>query len=156
MSDIDNLVVLETALAIRPHLSNLLEPQTASHVQDRLDQLLQQIQTHGSEDTSADQIWDLLTGYKATQIWITQFQPSLAHKEGAEDSLGKLYSISFSRGILGPGCRVGDLSGLPGDISSVSYHQFKCPLCDHTWSRDRVGRPTPLCPTHQIPLELIS
>lgn len=133
MSDIDNLVVLETALAIRPHLSNLLEPQTAAHVQELLDQLLQQIQIHGSEDTSADQIWDLLTDYKATQTWITQFQPSLAREKGAKGS-----------------------TNLPGDISSVSYRQFKCPLCDHTWSRDRVGRPTPLCPTHQIPLELIS
>ena len=130
MSNIDNLSILETALAIRSHLSELLDPQTAAQVRQQLDQLLQQLHADTpSEDDIEDQIWDLLTGTKATQTWATQFQKSTSQKA---------------------------YNSLPGNPSTISFHRFKCSQCDYTWSRDRVGRPTPFCPTHQVPLELTS
>lgn len=122
----DNLSILETALAIRPHLPQRLNPPESAQTQQQLDHLLRQLQAGAAVE---DEIWDLLTAAKATQTWSTEFQQTRASQKA--------------------------LSPLPGDSSGVSYHQFKCPLCDYIWSRDRGGRPTPLCPTHGVPLELV-
>ncbi len=118
----DNLSILETALAIRPHLSKLLGFEEGEQMRQQLDQLLQQAQAGESVE---DPIWDLLTDTEATCTWVTQFQQTNQK----------------------------NFNSLPGSISEISARKFKCPLCDYTWSRDRIGRPTPLCEVHKVPLE---
>lgn len=120
----DNFSILETALAIRPHLSQLLGMEAAEQMRQELDQLLQQAQ---AGEFVEDSIWELLTDTRATRNWVTEFQQTNANQKG--------------------------FNSLPGDPSEISAPEFKCPLCDYTWSRDRIGRPTPLCPTDNIPLE---
>ncbi len=118
----DNLSSIETALAIRPHLSELLGTEAGEQMRQQLDQLLQQAQAGESVETP---IWDLLTDTRATRTWVTQFQQTNQK----------------------------NFNSLPGSISEISARKFKCPLCDYTWSRDRIGSPTPLCPTHNLPLD---
>lgn len=121
----DNISILETALAIRPHLSQLLGTEAGKQMRQELDQLLQQAQ---SGESVEDSIWDLLTDTRATRNWVTQFQQTnISQKELNEPP--------------------------PGSISEISAPEFKCPLCDYTWSRDRIGRATPFCPTHNTLLE---
>lgn len=120
----DNLSILETALAIRPHLSQLLGTEAGEQMRQQLDQLLQQVQAGESIE---DSIWDVLTDTRATRNWVTQFQQTNATQKGFDP--------------------------LAGNISKISAPRFKCPLCDYTWSRDRIGRPTPQCPTHKVTLE---
>ena len=116
-------LVLEFALIIRPHLTDLLGAEEGERMQRQLDQLLYQFHNGGDVE---DDIWDLLTEARTTRTWITQYQPT-----------------SATRG----------LEPLPGRASNIQAPQFKCPRCDYHWSRDRVGRPTPLCPIHKIPLQ---
>jgi len=119
----DNLSILETALAIRPHLSELLGTEAGEQMGQQLDQLLQQYQAGESVETP---IWDLLTETRTTRGWVTQFQQTT------------------QRGF----------NSLPGSISEIPAPIFKCPQCDYTWSRDRIGRPTPCCEVHtKVPLE---
>ncbi len=123
----DNLSILETALAIRPHLSQLLGTEAGEQMRQELDQLLKQAQ---AGEAIEDSIWELLTDTRATRNWVTQFQQTNATQKG--------------------------LNPLAGDISPISAREFKCPQCEYTWSRDRIGRPTPLCPNHpnqNVPLE---
>lgn len=120
----DNLSILETALAIRPHLWQLLGTEAGEQVRQQLDQLLQQAQAGESVENL---IWELLTDTRAARNWVTQFQQSNATQRG--------------------------FNSLPGNPSEISAREFKCPQCDYTWSRDRIGRPTPLCPIHNVPLE---
>ncbi|MEH1920871.1 hypothetical protein [Nostoc sp.] len=120
----DNLSILETALAIRPHFSQLLDIEAGEQMRQQLDQLLQQVQAGESVE---DSILELLTDERATGTWVTEFQQANATQKGFDP--------------------------LAGNISKISAPRFKCPLCDYTWSRDRIGRPTPLCRTHNVPLE---
>ena len=120
----DNFSILETALAIRPHLSQLLGMEAAEQMRQELDQLLQQAQAGESVE---DSIWDLLTDTRATRDWVTQFQQTNISQKGSDKP--------------------------PGFISEISAPEFKCPQCDYTWSRDRIGRATPFCPTHNTLLE---
>ena len=118
----DNLSIRETALAIRPWLSQLLGTEAGEKMRQQLDQLLQQAEAGESVE---NYIWDLLTDTRATRNWVTQFQQP--NQKG--------------------------FNSLPGSISEISAPKFKCPFCDKTWSRDRIGRPTPICKQHNIPLE---
>ncbi|MEH2050402.1 hypothetical protein [Nostoc sp.] len=120
----NNVSIFETALAIRPHLSQLLGTEAGEQMRQQLDQLLKQAQAGESIE---DSIWDLLTDTRATRNWVTQFQQTNGTQKG--------------------------FNPLAGDISEISARQFKCPQCDYTWSRDRIGRPTPLCEVHNVPLE---
>lgn len=120
----DNLSILETALAIRPHLSRLLGIEAGEQMRQQLDQFLQQTQAGESIENS---IWELLTDTRATRTWVTQFQQRNATQKG--------------------------LNKPPGPIFEIPAPEFKCPRCDYTWSRERIGRTTPLCPTHNLPLE---
>ncbi len=120
----DNLSILETALAIRPNLSELLDTEAGEQISQQLDQLLQQAQAGDSVENS---IWDLLTHTRTTRNWVTQFQQTNANQKGSNKP--------------------------PGNISEIPAPKFKCPRCDYTWSRNHIGRPTPLCPTHNVPLE---
>ncbi|MDZ8242321.1 MAG: hypothetical protein RMZ69_35170 [Nostoc sp. ChiQUE01a] len=120
----DNFSILETALAIRPHLWQLLGTEAGEQMRQELDELLQQAQ---SKEAVEDSIWELLTDTRATRNWVTQFQQTNATQKG--------------------------LSPLPGNISEISAPKFKCPQCDYTWSRDRIGRPMLLCEVHNVPLE---
>ena len=90
-------------------------------------QLDQLLQKIQAGESVEDRIWDLLTNTKVTRNWVTQFQP--ATQRGA--------------------------NSLPGQISEITAPQFKCPLCDYSWSRQRIGLPTPFCPTHALALERI-
>jgi transposase len=74
-----------------------------------------------------DVIWDLLTDARATRTWITQFQQTT--QKGSNQ--------------------------LPGQISAITAPQFKCPLCDYSWSRQRSGLLTPLCPNHNEILQRV-
>ncbi|MDM9584868.1 hypothetical protein [Nostoc sp. GT001] len=121
---IDNFSILETALAIRPQLSQLLGNEAGEQMRQELDQLLQQFQAGESIENS---IWELLTNKRATRTWVTQFQQKDVTQKG--------------------------LNRLPGNISDISAPEFKCPQCEYTWSSDRVGRPTPLCKVHKVPLK---
>jgi len=120
----DNFSILETALAIRPRLWQLLGTEAGEQMRQELDELLQQAQ---AGEAVEDSIWELLTGTRATRNWVTQFQQTNATQKGYDRPAGS--------------------------ISEISARQFKCPQCDETWSRDRIGRPTPLCRTHNVPLE---
>ncbi len=120
----DNFSILETALAIRPELSQLLGTEAGEQMRQELDQLLQQAQAGESVENS---IWDLLTDTRATRNWVTQFQQTSATQKG--------------------------FNPLAGNISEISAREFKCPLCDETWSRDRIGRPIFRCKVHDVPLE---
>ncbi|WP_414623775.1 hypothetical protein [Calothrix sp. CCY 0018] len=121
----NNISILETALAIRPHLSQLLGTEAGKQMRQELDQLLQEAQ---SGESVEDSIWDLLTDTRATRNWVTQFQQTNIPQKGSDKP--------------------------PGKISEISAPEFKCPQCDYTWSRDRIGRPTPFCPIHDdTPLE---
>lgn len=125
---VDSLLVFETALAIRPHLPELLGAEAGEQMRQQLDQLLQQVEAGESvEDQIWDQIWDLLTNPRKTRIWVTNYQQT--------------NQKSFH--------------SLPGQISMIAAPQFKCPLCNYTWSRQRQGIPTPYCPQHRLPLELV-
>ncbi|RCJ24597.1 hypothetical protein A6S26_18870 [Nostoc sp. ATCC 43529] len=120
----DNFSILETALAIRPHLSQLLGAEAGEQMRQELDELLQQAQAGESVE---DSIWELLTDTRATRNWVTQFQDRNATQKG--------------------------YSSLPGKISDISAPEFKCPLCDYTMSRARIGRF--ICKVHDVPLEPI-
>ncbi len=76
----------------------------------------------------ATSIWELLTDTKATRQRVSQFQ--LATPKAFNE--------------------------LPGAISPIAAPKFKCPQCDYEWWRDRIGRPTPLCKIHNIPLEPVA
>ncbi|MDJ0707664.1 MAG: hypothetical protein QNJ46_30680 [Leptolyngbyaceae cyanobacterium MO_188.B28] len=125
---IDIHSVLESALAIRSHLTDLLGSESGEQMQRQLDQLLQQFQ---DGDDVEDDIWELLTEARTTRTWVTQYQT-------------QYQPITYTQKGLEP---------LPGHASNIQAPQFKCPRCDYHWSRDRVGRPTPLCPIHGIPLQ---
>lgn len=125
----DKLLIIETALSIRPNLSSLLDETTSAQVRQQLDLLLQNIQM--GEDVE-DDIWELLTNNRKTRRWVTDFQPDTN------------------------GVRKGPNASLPGPPSNMYSPKFKCPHCDESWNRDRIGRPTPLCRIHKVPLELVS
>ncbi len=121
---IDNLLILETALTIRPELSRLLGIEAGEQMCQQLDQLLQQVQAGELIENS---IQDLLMDKRATGTWVTEFQEKNATQR--------------------------TFNPPPGKISEISAREFKCPQCDETWSRDRTGRPTPQCPNHKVTLE---
>jgi hypothetical protein len=125
---IDTPSILETALSIRPDLRTILGQESGLIMLQQLDSLLREVETN--EDV-ADNIWELLTDTRETQTWVTDFQKN----HHTEKSAGKDFGSN--------------------SMSCIAAIVFKCPQCDETWSRDRIGRPTPVCSTHNIPLEKI-
>lgn len=121
---IDNLLILETALTIRPELSRLLGIEAGEQMRQELDELLQQAQAGEPIEIS---IQDLLMKKRATGTWVTEFQERNVTQKG--------------------------FNGLPGDPSEISAPKFKCPQCDYTWSRQSIGRPMLRCKVHDVPLE---
>lgn len=126
---IDKLSIIETALSIRPELSSLLDETKSAQVRHQLDLLLRNLQ---AGENNEDEIWRLLTDDRNTRIWATDFQPDATR------------------------VRKGTDVSLPGKLSNVYSPEFKCPSCDTSWNRDRIGRLTPLCPIHDVPLEPVS
>ena len=118
--------IIEIALLIRPQLPNLLDVSTSKQMRSQLDALLQEAQN--GKDVE-DDIWDLLTDTRETQVWVTETQ---------SDTTRTQKSVGVT---------------LPGEISNISAPEFKCPHCERRWNRDRVGRSTPLCPIHKVPFE---
>lgn len=119
----DQLSVIETALSVRPQLSEILDASDSEQMCQKIDALLARFQAGESVEND---IWDLLTDTRATRKWVTQFSQGSGVQKG-------------------PG-------SLIGNHSDISAPEFKCPKCDYTWTRSRVGAPTPLCPVHNIPL----
>lgn len=107
--------------------SHLPELLDAETAEQTRQQLDQLLQKIQAGESVEDRIWELLTNTRVTRSWVTQFQQ--ATQKGS--------------------------NSLPGDISGITAPQFKCPLCDYTWSRQRIGLPTPFCPTHAVLLERI-
>jgi hypothetical protein len=126
----DNLSILEAAIAIRPHLSELIGVVSGEVMAQKLEALLQQAQ---AGEAVEDAIWTLLTDTKPTQTWVTQFQQANPQPETFGQAKG--------------------LERLPIQMSDISIPKFKCPQCDYSWSRHSIGRLTPFCPTHDVILE---
>jgi hypothetical protein len=124
--------ILEAVLIIRPRLENLLGAETAQQVNTQLLQLLSQIQ---AEIPVENQLLELLAQYEPTR---REMRELLNHPE---ESYRTTKNTGFER--------------LPGASDPQPKPQFRCPKCSHSWSRLKLGKPTPLCPTHGIPLELI-
>jgi hypothetical protein len=122
---IDEQTIIATTLAIRPHLNELLRSDKGEQTRQQIDQLLQRFQA--GEDVEND-IWDVLTDDPILRRWTTKAQQA----NNSQKSGG---------------------SGLPGSMTKVSVPWFKCPHCDESWPRDRVGRPVPLCKVHNVPLD---
>lgn len=99
-------------------------PDVPEHMSTQLDCLLLRF---CKQEAVEDDIWDLLTDTKATRMWVTQFdRPRQVHKGG---------------------------QNLAGDPSNISASVFKCPRCDYTWSRHRIGEKVPYCRDHDVILE---
>lgn len=116
---------IAAALAIRPYLCELLGTEAGKQMRQQLESYLKQFQIG---DSTEDAIWELLTDTRETQVWVTHFRMETAEERSAF---------------------------LPGNPSEISAPIFKCPLCERTWLRDRIGRPTPFCQEHNILLESV-
>jgi hypothetical protein len=125
---IDTPSILETALSIRPDLPTILGEESGLIMRQRLDSFLREAETN---EDAAESIWELLTDTRETRTWVTEFQKKHPEKTGKKD---------FG----------------PDSMSRIAAIIFKCPQCDETWNRDRIGRATPVCSTHNIPLEKIA
>jgi hypothetical protein len=119
--------ILKAARSIRPYLVDLLDPTTAAQLDQHLAELLAQAEHNPS---TAIQIQQQLREHATTRDWAKKF---LEDKQFAD------VHRTYDRFV--------------GDPSSVHAATFKCPQCNHTWARQRVGIEPPPCPTHNIPLE---
>lgn len=125
MTDYLNATAIEIALTIHAELPQLLNPGECESVQQKLALLLQRFDS--GEDTD-DEILTLLASTPPTRRRMSDLY----------DQENKQRSLPLA---------------LPGEISIVSAPQFQCPHCDERWSRDRIGRPIPICSTHKVLLE---
>jgi transposase-like protein len=98
----------------------------------QLQQLLSQIQ---AEEPVENQLLELLAHYEPTR------QEMRTQLDRSNDSDRTTKGIGFAP--------------LLGDNEPQPKPQFKCPHCDYTWSRLKLGKPTPFCPIHKILLKPI-
>jgi hypothetical protein len=121
---------LEAVLLILPRLEELLGTETGRQVNTQIQHLLHQIQ---AEEAVENQLLELLAQHEPT-------------RQEMKKQLGR--SEDSDRTTKGLG-----YAPLPGDSEPLPKPQFKCPHCDHTWSRLKLGKPTPFCPAHKVLLE---
>ncbi|MEW6497220.1 MAG: hypothetical protein AB1589_32665 [Cyanobacteriota bacterium] len=111
--------VIEGARAIRSYLPELLEPEAAVLVDQKLANLLAEAKAEKSVDK---QILELLKSYTTTRNWLAEF---LSPKQ---------VSKGYQR--------------LPGSSQAISAQKYVCPEGDYIWYQRSIGMPTPTCPTH--------
>ena len=119
--------ILELARSIRPYLPELLPSPTSAEVEQTLADLLAQADSNPSTSLL---IQKCLRSHDTTREWANQF---LGDPEFADTH--RHYN---------------PWAGRP---SSVSATTFKCPQCDYTWDRPRIGMQPPPCEVHNIPLQ---
>lgn len=124
--------ILELARSIRPYLPDLLPQSTAAELDQTLADLLAQADLNPSVPLL---IQKHLRSHDATREWANQF---FGNAEFADAH--RQYS---------------PMPGLPPPVPAAI---FKCPQCDYTWSRPRVGIEPPPCPNDNShsPLEPLS
>nr|WP_290225483.1 hypothetical protein [Trichocoleus desertorum] len=122
--------ILTAAHDIRPHLTTLLDPETAQQVEQQLQTLLTQAESGQSVEIS---ITEVLRHLEPTQEWTRRYLKG----ENPEQ---------ITRSISG-------YSGLVGDPRSQSATKYVCPHnnCPETWYREN-NSTIPLCPNHLIAL----
>jgi lipopolysaccharide biosynthesis regulator YciM len=147
--------ILESVLSIYPRLEELLGETTAQKAKEQLLHLLIQMQ---AEQPVENQLLDLLAQYEPTR----EVMKTLLNQYSNDPSTLDISDFINTDITQQPTKVVGfaPLPGsafapLPGDITYHAKPQFKCPNCDYTWSRLKLGKPTPICPTHQILLKPI-
>ncbi|MCU0571010.1 MAG: hypothetical protein MUF49_31140 [Oculatellaceae cyanobacterium Prado106] len=141
--------ILEAVLLIRPRLTDLLEDETAQQINAQILQLLRQIQ---AEQPVENSLLELLAQYEPTR---TEMR-AILDRQNTEDERStsisgentSILDLELTKGIT--------YSSLPGQSSPQPKPKFKCPTCDYTWSRLKLGKPTPLCPQHRLPLDPVS
>jgi rubrerythrin len=125
--------ILETVLLLHPRLEELLGAEIGQQVNTQLLQLLSQIQ---AEAPVENQLIELLAQHEPTRREMRE----LLDRQTESDRTTK-----------GP-----SFQPLPGKSNPQPKPQFQCPQCGYTWSRLKLGKPTPLCPEHHIPLKFIA
>jgi hypothetical protein len=117
---------LTAAQAIRPHLSSLLDPDTAQQIDRQLQDLLTQAE---SGQNVENQITELLRQPEPTQAWMRRYLKG----ENPEQ---------ITRSIRG----YSDLAGNPALQPAI---QYICPRCSYSWYRED-NAPIPQCPNDFI------
>jgi hypothetical protein len=120
--------ILTAAQAIRPHLSSLLDPDTAERIDRELYYLLAQAE---SGQNVENQITELLRQPEPTQSWMRRYFKGEKPEEITRSS--------------------SSYSNLAGDPALQPAPRYVCPRCDSSWYRED-NEPIPECPNHHIPL----
>ena len=121
--------ILDAARTIRPYLGDLLETESAKEIDGQLAHLLAKA---NSGQPVENLILELLAAHEATRDWMNRF---LLNRQQPE------HQRTFSP--------------LPGRVSPlINAPKYVCPQGDYVWYRPRVGTIPPLCPTHNLPLDL--
>jgi hypothetical protein len=136
--------ILEATLLIRPRLEHLLDSETAQQINTQILQLLTQVQTEQPVENS---LLALLAQHEPTRLEMKALLDYYADDRSPSAETTPIPDLEITRGI--------SYTPLPGQGTPQSKPQFQCPICSYTWSRLKVGKPTPLCPDHQIPLNPI-
>jgi hypothetical protein len=136
--------LFEAGRTIRGELPDLLPPETAKGLDDRLSALLNDDRLSGllnqvpfdrhdldKETIStisaiADQIEEVLKTNEITKNWLQSFLTDLATNQ----------------------CK--GFEPLAGNPNYVAADKYICPYGDYRWSRRNVGQAIPRCPTHDV------
>jgi len=127
--------LFEAARTIRGELPDLLTPETAKSLDDRLAELLNQVPFdlrdlhYETISAIATKLETLLKAYEPTGTWLDTFLERLS---------------SGDRKSFEP---------LAGDrLTPIPIERYTCPHRDFYWSRLSPAEAIPLCPTHHLPL----
>lgn len=126
--------LFEAARTIRSELPDLLAPETAKSLDNRLAELLNQVPFdlrdlhYETISAIATQIEEYLNTHESTKTWLQSFLIDSSNNQRK----------SFE--------------ALPGNASYVATDKYICPHGDYRWSRRSVGQPIPRCPTHNLSL----
>jgi hypothetical protein len=131
--------ILEAVLLILPRLEELLGTETGQQVNTQIQQLLHQIQ---AKEAVENQLLELLAQHEPTR---QEMKKQLGRSEDSDRT---------TKGI-GYAPLPGDSTYAPllGDSEPLPKPQFKCPHCEYTWSRLKLGKPTPFCSVHKVLLK---
>ncbi|WP_346290759.1 hypothetical protein [Sphaerothrix gracilis] len=111
--------VLQVAQAIRPRLSDLLEPDAAAEIDRQLAPLLKQGK---AGDNVENQILVVLAEHDATR----EAAFALLNPKGISDNPTRFHQ-------------------LPGTGTPQEFPRFKCSVCGFVWSQLEPDEPVPLC-----------
>jgi hypothetical protein len=119
--------VRQAARAIRPYLRELLEDDELAAATDR--RLAELLAGTGTDQGLKIRLLGMLTEHPATRAWTREFM----------------------KDKIPPETRRG--SRPPGDPIDVPAQPWACPHGDFEWYPSTTGEPSPLCPTHSVPVE---